>query len=205
MSDKRAVWATLAELLGRLNQETPSVDLAPLEQELRKLGKGQFKSNTLAEEQAARWEKALAALEAGQARAGTLEERLVAERVAAARQEWAAALLPTLDGLDQALESGRRFLESAGTDERSAAFSSWLTGIQLVRERLLDLLQAQGVTPVLTVGEPFDPYQHVAVAVVSEGSGAPGTIVAEERRGYRTAAGVLRYAEVVVYRPNRVA
>jgi molecular chaperone GrpE len=58
------------------------------------------------------------------------------------------------------------------------------------------------VTPIPTVGHPFDPYLHVAVGATSEGEGAPGTIVEEERRGYRTPDSVLRYAEVIVYRPD---
>jgi len=61
-------------------------------------------------------------------------------------------------------------------------------------------LETGGVTPIQTVGHPFDPHQHVAVSTTSQGNGVPGTIVAEERRGYRSPAGVLRYAEVVVYK-----
>ena len=49
------------------------------------------------------------------------------------------------------------------------------------------------------MGHKFDPYQHVAVERITAGDGAPGIIAAEERRGYRTPDGVLRYAEVVVY------
>jgi molecular chaperone GrpE (heat shock protein) len=38
------------------------------------------------------------------------------------------------------------------------------------------------------------------VGTTSEGNGASGIIVAEERRGYRSSAGVLRYAHVIVCR-----
>ena len=55
-------------------------------------------------------------------------------------------------------------------------------------------------------GQPFDPYLHVAVGTTGQlPSGAtatPNSIVAEERRGYRTQAGVIRFAEVIVYRPK---
>jgi molecular chaperone GrpE len=79
--------------------------------------------------------------------------------------------------------------------------AGWLDGLRLVRERLLAILEAGGVTPIPTVGQPFDPYLHVAVGTSGAGDGPPGTIVSEERRGYRCPAGVLRYAEVIVYRP----
>jgi molecular chaperone GrpE len=80
--------------------------------------------------------------------------------------------------------------------------AGWLDGLRLVRERLLAVLQAGGVTPIPAVGHPFDPYLHIAVGTTSQGDGVPGTIVAEERRGYRSPEGVLRYADVIVYRPQ---
>jgi molecular chaperone GrpE len=80
--------------------------------------------------------------------------------------------------------------------------AGWLDGLRLVRERLLAILEAGDVTPIPTVGHPFDPYLHVAVGTTHEGDHPPGTIVEEERRGYRTPNGVLRYADVIVYRPQ---
>ncbi|MGC9395865.1 MAG: nucleotide exchange factor GrpE [Anaerolineae bacterium] len=240
MSDRRRVWATLADLLTRLEGDLttrlpatgpvaePPADLDALEKEVRKLGKVQFKANMLAEEQATRTEKALAELDAQQAQQAELVEQLSEEKVRAARQEWLEALLPALDGLDNAIASGERYLAARDratassnlTPEQAllvspadrAKLSSWLDGLRLVRERLLAVLENGGVTPIPTVGHTFDPYQHVAVAATSnvplESNGsdgtppASGTIVAEDRRGYRTADRVLRYADVVVYRPK---
>lgn len=230
MSDRRRVWATLADLLTRLERDIvarqlePPADVEALEKEVRKLGKAQFKANMLAEEQAARMEKALVELEAQRAQEAELVERLAAEKVSAARQEWLESLLPALDGLDNAIASGKRYLaardQAANTPNLTpiqallvspadrAKLSNWLDGLRLVRERLLAVLESGGVTPIPTVGQPFDPYQHVAVATTADSNGAngtspaPGTVVAEDRRGYRTADGVLRYADVIVYRPK---
>jgi len=83
-----------------------------------------------------------------------------------------------------------------------AVLEGWLDGLRLVRERLLAILEAGDVTPIPTVGHPFDPYLHVAVGTTIEGDGPPGIIVQEERRGYQMPDGVLRYAEVIVYRPS---
>ncbi|HOT92210.1 MAG TPA: nucleotide exchange factor GrpE [Anaerolineae bacterium] len=228
MSDRRRVWATLADLLSRLErdlaaQQSP-VAVGDLEKEVRKLGKAQFKTTMLLEEQTQQTATALAALEAQQAQQAELVEKLVAERVNAARQEWLASLLPALDGLDNAIASGKRYLEArdqvAARPDLTAAqamlvspadrakLSSWLDGLRMVRDRLLAVLESGGVTPIPTVGQMFDPYQHIAVATTDESNGSNGTppvagvIVAEDRRGYRTADRVLRYADVVVYRPK---
>ncbi len=204
MSEKRQVWATLAELLSRLQKEVPVEQGNGIEQELRKLGKTQFKANTLAEEQSARWERLLAAWETQQAERDGAIEQLVAERVGAAEREWLLSLLPALDGMDHALRSAKQSLTPLLTGPDGAALVGWLQGILLVRERLLGVLAAHGVTPIPAVGRPFDPHQHVAVATTVTGNYPSGTVVAEERRGYRTEQAVLRYAEVVVHRPAPV-
>lgn len=224
MSERRQVWATLAELLQRLEQKVEASPTAAheetngLEKELRKLGKTQYRANALAEEQAKRLEKALADLEAAQQTREALVEDLVETQIQEAQQAWLASLLPALDGLDQAIASGQRYLvqrdqaaQSPHLTERQALLvspadraklASWLEGLRLVRERLLTVLEDGGVTPIPTEGQPFDPHLHIAVETTTSGSAEPGTIVSEERRGYRTGDSVLRYAEVVVYRPD---
>lgn len=224
MSERRQVWATLADLLARLEKNVsataPAADTCEaVAQEVRKLGRTQFKANLLAEEQAARAETVLAELEAQKAQQAELVERLVAGQVTTAQQAWLESLLPALDGLDHAIASGKQYLtirdHAAARPDLTPAqaiivspadrakLSSWLDGLRLVRQRLLAILESGGVTPIPTTGWPFDPYQHVAVATTPEGHGPAGTIVAEERRGYRTADRVLRYADVIVYRPDK--
>jgi molecular chaperone GrpE len=217
MSDRRLVWATLAELITRLeNAVTPLIGsqveraappdgadngVAALEKEVRKLGRTQFKANTLAEQQNTNIERVLEKLEADQQQQAEIIETLVAGRVAEAQSAWVQSLFPVLDGLDHAINKGQRYVVGA-QGHTQAQFASWLKGVHLVRERLLALIKQEGVTPIPTVGHPFDPYLHIAVATTQEANNgtAPGTIVAEERRGYRNADDVLRFADVVVYR-----
>jgi molecular chaperone GrpE len=218
MSDRRLVWATLADLITRLEKavtpliagseddEQPSTAVSPditaLEQEVRKLGRTQFKANALAEEQNTRIEQVLTKLESEETQRAELLETLVADRVADAHLTWIRALFPVLDGLDHAINSGQRYLAKAEGETR-VQLTGWLKGIRLVRERLLASLKAEGVTPIPTVGRPFDPYLHIAVSTTKQAQNgmAPGTIVAEERRGYRTKEDILRFADVIVYRP----
>ena len=220
MSHRRQVWQTLADLLARLEKGWPTEVPAlagenGLGQEIRKLGKAQFKANMMAETQADQWQQALSSIQETQAQQAHLVQTLADEQVSAARHELLEAIVPALDGLENAIASGQNYLEKRDLVTASslspaqaaltspadrAALSGWLDGLRLVRDRLLVVLETGGVTPIPTVGHPFDPYLHVAVSTTSQGNGVPGTIVAEERRGYRSPAGVLRYAEVVVYK-----
>jgi molecular chaperone GrpE (heat shock protein) len=225
MSDRRQVWETLARLLRRVEAglESPSASpvdgtaLKKMEEELRKLGKAQFKANVLAERERAQWEDALATLRDEEQARQQLLDTLVAQQVAAARRELLEAVLPAVDGVDKAIATGQRYLRVRDraaenpnlTREKAilvspadrAVLDGWLDGLRLVRERLLAILEAGDVTPIPSVGHPFDPYLHVAIGTTSQADVAPGTVVEEERRGYQTPDGVLRYAEVIVHRP----
>jgi len=227
MSERRQMWETLAAFLTQLKKETDAAldrdvqlntALEELKNEIRKLGKAQFKANAMAEDQSARWEQAIAEAQGDREQQGQLVEKVAEERATARERELLEAFLPALDGLENAIASGRRYLEirdraasAANITPAQAALVSpadramltgWLDGLRLVHERLLAILEAGDVTPIPTVGQPFDPYLHAAVGATTQGEGPAGIIVAEERRGYRCPAGVLRYAEVVVYRPQ---
>ena len=227
MSEHRQVWETLARLLQRVEksiQDMPSAagDTSGLEQEIRKMGKTQMKANLLAEEQATRFTQALTAAQTAQEQTTRLLEAQADESATVAQKKLLEAILPALDGLEHAIASGRRYLKTrdlaaskpdlapqqailASPADR-AMLAGWLDGLSLVRERLLAVLESGGVTPIPTLGCRFDPYMHVAVgtaAQVPEGmEAAPNQIIVEERRGYQTSEGVLRFAEVVVYRPK---
>jgi len=226
MSARRQVWETLSHLLQRVENAASAspampVETAGLEQEIRKLGKTQLKANLLAEEQTAQAKLSLAVAQAAQEQNSRLLEALGAEHAAQSQKDILEAILPALDGLEHAIASGQRYLQTRDraavnpnlTPEQAllvspadrAVLAGWLNGLNLVRERLLAILEAGGVTSIPSVGKQFDPYLHVAVgtsAQVPAGMQAtPNIIVAEEQRGYRTLAGVIRFAEVVVYRP----
>ena len=182
MSDRRQVWETLARLLQRV--ETPRAgpttaasDPASLEQEIRKMGKTQHKANLLAEEQTTQVKQALAQAQAVQEQNANLLETLAAERAAAAQKDTLAAILPALDGIEHAIASGQRYLQTRDRAAHSpnltsqqailvspadrAMLAGWLDGLNLVRQRLLAILETGSVTPIPTVGQTFDPYLHV--------------------------------------------
>jgi molecular chaperone GrpE len=109
---------------------------------------------------------------------------------------------------DSAAQAGKRPLVLALLDvlddfERAFAYASTapasiLTGARVIHQRLTDLLQAQGVVPYTSAGQPFDPALHEAVDVINTDQVAPGVVLSELSRGYRWGDEVLRPARVRV-------
>lgn len=97
-------------------------------------------------------------------------------------------LLPIADDFDRALEAMPAELRT----------EPWIEGIGLLDRKLRALLESEGVRPIETVGKPFDPREHEAIANVP-GTGRPeGEVVAEMQRGYRIRDRVLRPSMVAV-------
>ena len=98
-------------------------------------------------------------------------------------------LLPIVDNLERAVEAARN---GAG-DSRVI-----VEGVEMVLRSLIDYLKAQGVTPIISAGQPFDPLKHEAVDQVPSDTHPPNTVVAEFHRGYSIGDRVLRPARVTV-------
>lgn len=165
-----------------------------------------------------------------EAQAREQQQHLDDER-GAARVVFAADLLPVLDGLERAVASGQVLLERKHppggsrsptrrglwrtvrtmladtsspdpTVEIRAALAAWLQGLELVRERFLELLALENIRPIPALDHPFDPRLHVATSTEVRSDVQPGTILRVLRRGYSHSDRVLRYAEVVVARAS---
>jgi molecular chaperone GrpE len=111
------------------------------------------------------------------------------ERSTAARsgkREIILALLDVLDGYDRALQH---------MDDAPASIAE---GVEALHRKFLGLLQAQGVTPMLTLGEVFNPELHDAIGLMESEELEPGTVAEEVQRGYRWGDEVLRPARVRV-------
>ncbi|HET8577250.1 MAG TPA: nucleotide exchange factor GrpE [Methylomirabilota bacterium] len=96
-------------------------------------------------------------------------------------------LLPVLDNFDRALQAAR--------SEPAAAVTA---GVELIQRELLRVLEKFGLTPFSSVGEPFDPERHEAVARVHTTEHPEMTVVGETARGYVLNGRVLRPALVTV-------
>jgi molecular chaperone GrpE len=71
-------------------------------------------------------------------------------------------------------------------------------GVALVHDRLVKILERDGLEAIRPQGEPFDPELHDAIAHLPIPGAAPGTIVEVAAPGYRFRDRVLRHAKVVV-------
>lgn len=105
----------------------------------------------------------------------------------------AQQMLPVLDNLDRAMGALDR-----SQAEKSAEFQQFYDGIALVHQQVNEVFSEMGVQPIATVGEPFDPNFHEAVAT-EERSDIPGnTVSGELLRGYRIGNRVIRHSMVKV-------
>jgi molecular chaperone GrpE len=104
-------------------------------------------------------------------------------------------LLPVLDNLERALAAARL---AEGT-------SALIEGVELTLKLFRAALERVGVTPLESLGLPFDPARHEAVAQVDLAEGEDQTVIAEVQRGYLIHGRVLRPAMVQVSRVARPA
>jgi molecular chaperone GrpE len=78
------------------------------------------------------------------------------------------------------------------------AHEGWVDGVRLVERKLRAVLEAEGVTPIEAVGEPFDPNLHEAVLHEKTTEHPDNQVIGEVQRGYRLHGRVLRPALVRV-------
>ena len=95
------------------------------------------------------------------------------------------SLLPILDDLDRAFTSIPPRLDRL----------SWVDGIRLIERKLQATLEAQELSQIKTLGEPFDPNLHEAAM---QGKGKEGIVIEELQKGYKLHDRVIRPAMVVV-------
>ena len=105
----------------------------------------------------------------------------------------ATQMLPVLDNLDRALLFAESHNQASSQD-----FHQFFEGIVMVNQQLNEVLADMGVSPIASVGEPFDPHFHEAVAAEETAEFPPNTVTGELLRGYRIGDRVVRAAMVKV-------
>jgi molecular chaperone GrpE len=68
----------------------------------------------------------------------------------------------------------------------------------MVEKQFVAALGKHGVEPISSLGEPFDPNLHEAIAQQPDAGKPEGTVVAEFARGYRLHDRVIRPSKVAV-------
>ncbi len=109
------------------------------------------------------------------------DQQVTVERAA---ERVLVSLLPVLDSFDAALK----------VELETTSAEKLMEGLRSTHNQLIDVLAKEGLEPVPTFEEPFDPEVHEAVMSTGDGS---RLIVADElRRGYRLRGKVIRAALV---------
>jgi molecular chaperone GrpE len=97
-------------------------------------------------------------------------------------------LIPIVDNLQRAVDFSK---SSAGSDQLTQ-------GVQLTLKKFLETLSKFGVKQVSSVGEPFDPTRHEAVAKIESGEQPENTVLQEHQPGYLLHDRIVRPAMVTV-------
>ena len=97
-----------------------------------------------------------------------------------------AEILPIVDNLDRAMES-----LAQGHDPEKVK-----QGLKIAQDELHAVLVEHGVEVVKSVGEPFDPNRHEAVATVESADTEDGIVVDEIQKGYLLNGRLIRPSKV---------
>lgn len=109
-------------------------------------------------------------------------EREHARAVELASERLVKELLPILDNLDRALGADGDIKE----------------GIEATREQLLDILTQEGLSPISSEGETFDPAVHEALMTKPSNEHEEDAVIQTLERGYALKGKPIRPAKVVV-------
>lgn len=104
-------------------------------------------------------------------------------------------LLPTIDNFERALKHAPAVKNSDETKK----LLEWVEGVKKIVSSFEAVLAKIGVNRIKTVGEPFDPNFHEAVAV-DDGEGDTETVSEELQSGYSLGDEIIRHAMVRVKR-----
>ena len=98
-------------------------------------------------------------------------------------------LLPIVDDFERGLEATKA---TADADDLRQ-------GMELIYNKLINYLAANGVTPIESTGAPFDDNLHEAIATVpAQSDDQKGKVIDTTTKGYKLNDKVLRHAKVVV-------
>lgn len=106
-----------------------------------------------------------------------------------ALKKFAGELLPVIDNLERALESG---------DKENEAAKALLEGVELTLQTFMSTVEKFGLTVINPVGEAFNPELHQAIGMQASPDHESNTVMIVMQKGYSLNEQVLRPAMVMV-------
>lgn len=120
------------------------------------------------------------------------QERVLAERVQNQKKALIHKLLGVMDNVERAL-AYQDTLDRQGLQQ----------ALRMFHWQMNEVMRSEGLNPVPTVGEIFNPYVHEAIEAVENSDKPEGTIVEEVLKGYTLGDETLRPARVKVSMGNK--
>ena len=118
----------------------------------------------------------------------TAQERL--DERQRATEKLVVDLLPVIDDLERAIEHADNLTDPAA--------KQFVEGVSAVCNKLVGVLNKEGVEVVNPVGEAFDPLSHQAVSQIEDTQAYDETVAQVYQKGYRMGGKDIRTAMVVV-------
>jgi molecular chaperone GrpE len=111
-----------------------------------------------------------------------------------AAESFIKKILPIVDDFERSLEH----------INDSNDYEKLKEGVQLIYNKLVKILEEQGVKKIDAVGKPFDVHFHEALMQKADNSVPPHTVLDELEKGYMYKDKVIRHAKVVVSSEDQV-
>lgn len=98
------------------------------------------------------------------------------------------------------LDDFERFLQHAQEENTNSLNDPFFQGIELIYNKMLKILEQQGLTKMNTTGHPFDVNIHDALMVMpnTDSKTLPNIVIKEVESGYVLHDKVIRHAKVIV-------
>jgi len=116
-------------------------------------------------------------------------EREFLDRIQNANERLITELLPVLDDMERFLEHSKQH-----TNE----INSLIEGSELIYKKFISVLEKEGLQPMQSTGEDFDPEKHDALMQTESKDTESGKIIAEHLKGYLLNDKVIRHSQVIV-------
>ncbi len=120
------------------------------------------------------------------------QERIAQDRVQREKKELILKVLGVMDNVERAL-----------TYQETMDRQSLQQTLRMLMWQMSEVMRGEGLTPIATVGEVLNPYEHEAIEVVENSDQPEDTIVEEVLKGYKMGNETLRPARVKVSAGNK--
>ncbi|HLQ10343.1 MAG TPA: nucleotide exchange factor GrpE [Ktedonobacteraceae bacterium] len=122
------------------------------------------------------------------------QERNAQERVQREKKELILKILGVMDNVERALN----YQETMDRQDLQQT-------LRMLMWQMNELMRGEGLTPIATVGERLNPYEHEAIELVENSDQPEDTIVEEVLKGYKMGNETLRVARVKVSGGNKAS